>query len=50
MRVIPTERPSCWRGTIWVWLAHAALNPKIGCRSAEHIVPADRFAREIVGF
>jgi hypothetical protein len=33
-----------------VWSAHAAGNPSLLDRSAEHIVPADRCAREIVGF
>jgi hypothetical protein len=33
-----------------VWSAHAALNPNVADRSAEHAHAADRFAREIVGF
>jgi len=48
--VIPTERPSCRCGTIRVWSAHAAGNPSDGDRSAEQLVPADRFAREIGPF
>jgi hypothetical protein len=32
------------------WSADAVDNPSVIDRSAEHIVPADRFAREIVGF
>ena len=32
-----------------VWSAYAAGNPSDNDRSAEHAVPADRFAREIVG-
>ena len=48
--VVPTERPLCRRGTVQVWSAHAAGNPSDRDRSAEHVVAADRFAREIVGF
>jgi len=50
MGVIPTERPLCRRGSVRERLAHAAGNPSDHGRSAEQIVPADRFAREIVGF
>jgi hypothetical protein len=48
--VIPTARPLCRCGTMPVWSAHAAGNPNAGDRSAEHAVPADRCAREIVRF
>ena len=48
--VILTERPSCRRGSVEVWSAHAGARPSDGERVAEHIVPADRCAREIVGF
>jgi hypothetical protein len=44
------ERPSCRRGTMRVWSAHATDNPKPSGRSAEHGIAADRFAREIVRF
>jgi len=50
MGVIPAARPSCRCGTVRVWLAHAVGTPKAGDRSAEHVVAADRFAREIVRF
>jgi len=48
--VILTARPACRRGAVEVWLAHAADNPSVRDRSAEHVVPADRFAHEIIGF
>jgi len=48
--VIPTERPSCRRGSVRERLAHAAGNPSDFDQSAEQLVPADRFAREIVRF
>ena len=47
MRVMVTERPSCQRGMVQVWSAHAGDNPKESDRSAEHAHAADRFAREI---
>jgi hypothetical protein len=50
MGVMVTERPSCRCGTMRVWSAHAVDNPKASDRSAEHAVPADRCAPEIVGF
>ena len=48
--MIPTERPLYRRDPVPVWSAHATGNPNDGCRSTEHVVAADRFAREIVGF
>ncbi len=48
MSVASTERASCWCGTLPVWSAHAVGNPNDGCRSTEHVVAADRFARKIV--
>jgi len=45
-----TARPSCRRGAVLVWLAHAAGNPNDRDRSAEHGVAADRCARKIVAF
>jgi hypothetical protein len=50
MCVVPTERPLCRCGTMQEWSAHAGGNPSDRSRSAEQLVAADRFAREIVGF
>jgi hypothetical protein len=48
--VVPTEGWSCWRDCVLVWYDPAAGSPSDGDRVAEHAVPADRFAREIVRF
>jgi len=53
--VLPDARgsdrtPVVGRGTMQVWSADAAGNPKEGDRSAEHGIAVDRCAPEIVGF
>ena len=50
LRVMVTGRPLCRCGAMWVWSADAGGNPSDLDRVAEHIVPADRCAREIGGF
>jgi hypothetical protein len=50
MRVVQIDAGCGRRDRVPVWLAHAADNPNVADRSAEHAVAADRFAREIVGF
>ena len=45
LRVVPTARPSCRRGTVPVWSVHAGGNPNVSDRSAEHAHAVDAAAR-----
>jgi len=52
--VIPEERGTDRTPVVPAWynarvVGTCEQHPNVACRSAEHTVPADRFAREIVG-